>query len=168
MIKPMPRDVHEYLARFDLVSIALTRNRRLIATRDPVGAEQAFWCAGNQVGTVVRAAQRNGGDVVGAARRLAVPIAEHAAMLAKVTKAVRKIDAGIEWARRTGALRQINAEYKRRRLEAQREGEVFMDYREVTRRLQCAMADAAAGAPVPRDLVARVFDGSDKSGPLST
>jgi hypothetical protein len=167
MIKPMLHDVATYISRFNLAAIALTRDGRLISTQDPAGMQAAWWCASSKVGAIIRSAQRDDGDVVAAARRLQVPLAEHTAVIAKVTKAMTKINHGLEWARRTGALRSINAEFKRRRLDAERRGDGFMRYGEVVRRLHGMMSDVAAGAPMPRDLVVRVFDGG-KSGPLST
>jgi hypothetical protein len=57
---------------------------------------------------------------------------------------VAKIEAGMAWAQRSGVLQEFNQEYRRRRIEAQRRGELFMGYAQATARLRRAMARVAA------------------------
>jgi hypothetical protein len=51
-----------------------------------------------------------GADVVAAAAKLKVPLTEHSAVLAKVTAALKKIDSGIDWARRTDLTSRVFGE----------------------------------------------------------
>ena len=53
MIKRLPQNMCEYITRFDLTAIALTRDGRLISTRDPVGAEAAWWAEAGKAGAVM-------------------------------------------------------------------------------------------------------------------
>jgi hypothetical protein len=53
---------------FDLTCIDLWRDGRLGVSRNPTGAEQAWWCPAKAAGKIVRAANANGRDVAAAAR----------------------------------------------------------------------------------------------------
>jgi hypothetical protein len=65
----------------------------------------------------------------------------------------------MEWAQRTGVLMELNAEYQRRRREATRRGERFMDYGEVQSRLRRLIAGVAAGSKMTMGtLIEEVFD----------
>ena len=47
-IPPLARGVADYVAAFDLTSIAVTRDRRVIVTRDPAGANSAMVVSGER------------------------------------------------------------------------------------------------------------------------
>jgi hypothetical protein len=44
-IPPLPHGVAAYVRAFDLTSIAVTRDGRLVVTRNPAGAQAAWWCS---------------------------------------------------------------------------------------------------------------------------
>jgi hypothetical protein len=116
--------VRDYLNGFDLMSIALYHDGRLGVTRDPVGAETAWWCAAVDAGRVIkRANSAKGKDVPAAAQALKVVLTEHRIVLARAGAAAQKIQAGVEWARRNGVLSAVNSEYRRRQLAAKARGE---------------------------------------------
>jgi hypothetical protein len=132
IIAPLPRAVADYIAAFDLAAACRYRDGRLGVTRNPKGAEAAWWCEAGKAGPVIRAARRHSGDITAAARALGVALTEHATVLARAKHAVAKIEAGMAWAQRSGVLHEFNQEYRRRRLEAQRRGERFMGYGQAT------------------------------------
>ena len=59
-----------YLKRFDLVAIAVSRDGRLTVTRNPEGAAEAFWLASRDAGQLLAKARADGGNVVKAAAAL--------------------------------------------------------------------------------------------------
>jgi len=144
--------VNDYLAAFDLV--ALTADGK--PTHDP--RRVAWWCARADAERLVERARRDGGDVAAAARKLGVAVADHATVLARAEAAVRRINNGVEWARRTGVLAELNAEYKRRRLLAEQRGETFMRYGEMQAKLGRVLAAQVAGSSTTGTLVSQVFD----------
>jgi hypothetical protein len=75
---------------------------------------------------VIRAARRPVGDIPAAARALGIALTHHVTVLARAKHAVAKIEAGMAWAERNGVLHEFNQEYRRRRLEAARQGRRFM------------------------------------------
>jgi hypothetical protein len=52
-IERLPRAVSDYVAAFGLPAIAVTRDRRLVATRDPHGVAAAWWCEADNSGDVI-------------------------------------------------------------------------------------------------------------------
>src|SRR6516165_7552415 len=109
---------------------------------------------GSALSAIRRAQRRRGGarpsrpshsgDIPATACALGIALTDHATVLARAKHAVAKIEAGMAWAQRTGALHEFNREYKRRRLEAQRRGERFMGYAQATARLRHAITKVAA------------------------
>jgi hypothetical protein len=64
-IAPLPPAIADYLARFDLMALALTRDNRVIATRNQAGAAAAWWCQAKDAGRSLRWVQQHGSrDVV--------------------------------------------------------------------------------------------------------
>jgi hypothetical protein len=59
----------------------LTRDQRLIATKNPSGHEAAWWLAARDIGAVLKRAREDHGDVAAAAGAVGVRIVEHAAMM---------------------------------------------------------------------------------------
>jgi hypothetical protein len=116
----------------------------------------AWWCRATDAGNLLEA-MKAGEEIVAAARRLDMPVTEHAVVLARATRAAKKIEAGMAWAQRTGVLHQVNSEYRRRRLQAEVRGERFMLYAEVQLRLRKAIVEVAAGGNL-RTLVESVFE----------
>ena len=122
----------EYIAAFDLAAVcrypggriehnaAARRGWLSFTARNPAGAAAASWCVAAKAGPVIRAVRRHSGDILAAARALGVTV------LARARHVVRKIEADMAWAQRTGVLHEFNQESRRRRLEAQRRGERFM------------------------------------------
>ncbi|HLQ90829.1 MAG TPA: hypothetical protein VK148_12420 [Xanthobacteraceae bacterium] len=156
MITPLPRAARDYVKAFDVTAIALTRDSHIVATRDPAGCSVAWWVEADQAGRVIQKAKTNGNDILAAARALDVVVTEHAVVVERALAAVRKIDADLAQAQRTGLLTEINGEYRRRRLAAAERGERFMRYADVQVRLRRALAETAAGGATT-SLVTRIL-----------
>jgi hypothetical protein len=82
-LKPLPHATRDYIAAFDLSAVAGYRDGRIGVTRDPAGAELAWWCESVLTGKLIRQVQRDGGDISVIARTLAIPISAHATVLAR-------------------------------------------------------------------------------------
>jgi len=76
-IPPLPRGVSDYVAAFDLTSIAVTRDNRLMVTRNPAGAVSSWWCPAKEASRIVHHARRDHGDIPTAANALGVPVTVH-------------------------------------------------------------------------------------------
>jgi len=133
----------------------------------------AMWCdraaagricqavAHHYKGGLVQMALRTAvGLIVGTAKRYGVGLTTHEILLERVGAATGKIAAKIEGSRQSGGLSAFNAEFKRRRMLAQRAGTRFPTYGAALRRLRAAMASAAAtgGAATPLATFNQVFD----------
>ena len=127
-IEPLSPGVRDYLRAFDLTAIAVTANGRIRALRNPAGAEAAEWCVARDASSVTRIVRKHCGNIPAAARALGVALTDHATVPARATAALAGIEARMASAQRTGVLHEFNQEYRRRRLEAQRQGERFMSY----------------------------------------
>ena len=107
--------VRDYFQSFGLLSVAHYRDGRFAAVPDPVGAATAHWCKAEAARALVRVLRRDGGDVPNSARKHGIALTEHSVAVARAAAAVRRMDSGLEQARRSGALAKINIEYRRRR-----------------------------------------------------
>ena len=157
-VAPLSHSARDYVRAFDLTCIALWRDGRLGVSRNPTGAEQAWWCPAKAAGAIVRAANANGKDVAAAAARLHTPLTPHATVAQRVCAAVGRIDDGLKAAQRRGDLAFFNQLYKAQRVAAAQRGCGFMSYGLALRRLRIAVAHAAAnGGQVTRSLMLSVF-----------
>jgi hypothetical protein len=155
-IPTVTNSVLSYFHRFDLSSIARTRDGRLVATKDPTGYESAWWMRAADVGPVLARARADHADVPAAAVALRVKAIEHSAAVQRAEELVARLDARLKSAQQSGALRQFNVaygRYRRARLDA---GEPAMGYSAARARLRKAMVEAAAGKASP-GFVRRVF-----------
>jgi hypothetical protein len=158
-VAPLSHSARDYVRAFDLVSVCRWRDGRLGVSRNPKGAEQAWWLPAKAAGAVVRAANANGKDVAAAAARLKIPLTAHAVVAQRATEAVGKIDGALTEAQRRGDLAFFNSSYRARRQAAQAAGRTFMPYGQALRRLRIAVASVAAnGGAVTRSLMSSVFD----------
>ena len=157
-VAPLSHSARDYVRAFDLTCIALWRDGRLGVSRNPKGADQAWWCPAKDAGALVRAANANGKDVAAAAGRLKTPLTDHATVAQRVEAAVGQIDASLNAAQRRGDLAFFNQAYKARRTAAAAQGRGFMSYGLALRRLRQAVAGAAAnGGQCTRSLMLSVF-----------
>jgi hypothetical protein len=156
-IPAIQASVLKYFETFDLSAIAVTRDRRLLVTRNPSGLECAWWGQSVDLGLVLARARADHGDVEAAAAALRIRLVPHADALQRTETIVRRLDARVAQAQQSGDLGFVNREYKRRRSQAQAEGRPFPPYRVVQSRLRKALAEVAAGRAAP-GIVARVFD----------
>jgi hypothetical protein len=99
-VAPLSHSARDYVRAFDLVSVCRWRDGRLGVSRNPKGAEQAWWCPAKDAGALIRAANANGKDVAAAAGRLKTPLTDHATVAQRVEAAVGQI----ETAGRSGVL----------------------------------------------------------------
>jgi hypothetical protein len=158
MVDLIPSSVRSYLRSFDLAAVALTRENRLISTRDPSGCEACWWCAAGDIGRLIKAARKDR-DVLAAARALGIVVTEHSVVMARVRGSIERIDTTLVKAQSAGSLKFFNLQYQRRRLAAQAEGKGFISYTVAKQRLRKAIAEVAAGDTGP--LLTRVFERSD-------
>jgi hypothetical protein len=158
-VAPLSHSARDYVRAFDLVSVCRWRDGRLGVSRNPKGAEQAWWCPAKAAGALVRAANANGKDVAAAAGRLKTPLTDHATVAQRVEAAVGQIDASLAAAQRRGDLAFFNQAYKARRTAAAAQGKGFMAYGLALRRLRQAVASVAAnGSAITRSLMLSVFE----------
>jgi hypothetical protein len=158
VLPALPRTVKDYINNFGITAICAYRDGRIGVSRDPVGATAAWWVEAELAGGLIRQAQKNGGDIVATARKLGVTLTEHSTVLARAAAAASRIESAIAQAMDRGDLKFFNAEYKRRRTEAERRGQGFMSYAQARERLVRAIASAAAeGGTVKAKLIAGVF-----------
>jgi hypothetical protein len=158
-IPALPRGVSAYVAAFDLTSIALTRDGRLVVTRNPAGATAAWWRPAREASRVARHARKDSGDIPAAARALGVPVTVHGVAVQRAGAAVARIDAALAEAQRCGPLRFFDAEYKRRRAAANAIGKGYMPYQTARARLRQAVAGVIAeGGVISPSLVVQVFE----------
>ena len=125
-IAPLSHSARDFVRAFDLTCIALWRDGRLGVSRNPTGADQAWWCSAKAAGAIVRAANANGKDVAAAARRLQTPVTPHDIVAERATEAVGRIDTALTAAQRRGDLAFFNQLYKAQRVAAQAQGRGFM------------------------------------------
>jgi hypothetical protein len=107
-IAPLSHSARDYVRAFDLTCIALWRDGRLGVSRNPTGADQAWWCSAKAAGQIARAANANGKDVAAAAARLHTSLTDHATVDQRVTAAVTRIDAGLNMAKQRGAPHRLH------------------------------------------------------------
>jgi hypothetical protein len=159
-IPTLPHGVSDYVAAFDLTSIAVTRDGRLVLTRNPAGAAAAWWCEAKEASRIVRHARKDSGDIPAAARALGVPVTVHHIAIQRAADAVGRIEAALAEAQRSGAMAAFNADYRRRREAASAVGRGFMSYQRARARLRAAIAGIVAKGGERLDLAAvrRVLD----------
>jgi hypothetical protein len=149
--------VLSYFASFDLAAVAVTRDGRLLVTRNPAGHEAAWWGRASDLGRVLKRAARDSGDVMAAAVALDVRLVEHSAALQRTEQLVSKLNARMHVAQAGGELQIFNQSYRRCRLARTAAGQPTMSFTVARSRLRQALADTAAGK-APGGIVARVFE----------
>jgi hypothetical protein len=157
-IPPIARPVLDYFSRFDLSAVGLTRDNRLVSTRNPAGLQCAWWGRAVDVGMVLERAKADSLDVVKAARQLKVRVVEHPAAMQRVEELVKRLDARMSSARQEGELALFNKSYKEYRQRRFVAGKPSMTYAQARSRLRAALAEVAAGKAPPSGIIARVFD----------
>ena len=155
-VAPLSHSARDYVRAFDLTCIALWRDGRLGVSRNPTGADQAWWCPAKAAGAIVRAANANGRDVAAAAAQLHTPLTDHTVVAQRVAEAVGRIDDSLKAAQRRGDLAFFNQLYKAQRVAAQAQGRGFMSYGLALLRIAVAHA-AANGGQCTRSLTLSVF-----------
>jgi hypothetical protein len=159
-IPPIASSTLAYFQSFDLAAVARTRDGRLIATRDPAGHEQAWWGKAAELGSVIKRANANSGDVPKAAAKLGVRLVEHSAAVQRTEELVRRLDVRMPAAQAEGDLQAFNRAYRRYRLSATAAGQPVVNFTVARSRLRQALSEVAAGKATPAGIVARVFGDS--------
>jgi hypothetical protein len=77
MIPPLSANVKKYIAEFDVCTVVRYCGGGLGTTRDPQGAEPAYWVEASHAGAILKRARNNGGDIVAAARAKCTRRAAH-------------------------------------------------------------------------------------------
>jgi hypothetical protein len=142
---------------FDLGCAAQTRDRRLISTRDPSGHEAGWWCRALDVGRVLKRARADHTDIVKAAAALGISLVEHSTAMQRNEELVRRLDARVANAQRTGDLQFFNRAYREYRLDCLTRGEPAMSNTAAKSRLKASLTSVAAGKEWPPGVVARIF-----------
>jgi hypothetical protein len=153
----------DYIMAFDLAAVCRYPDDRIAVARNPAGTEAAWWCEAAKAGPVIREAtlRRHPGSCL-RARRNAHRACHGPGARQGRSPGSRPASLGRE---ETGVLHQLNQEYRRRRLEAQRRGERFMGYAQATARLRRAMMKVAAIGTAPVAIVGEVFESGGKGCP---
>jgi hypothetical protein len=133
----------------------LARAAAVLWARDRATAEQILIALGEARPSSVAQAEA---EVVSAASRLGAVLSPNDTLMARVRAATAALDGKLSQAQDDGDLRFFNREFKRRRIEAQRQGKTFLPYPVALSRLRKAIAGAAAGTR-PADLMRQVFEG---------
>jgi hypothetical protein len=140
-----------------LSAIAKTRDGLLFVTRNPVGAEVAWWGRAVDVGAVLDRARADHGDVEATAAALRVKLVEHSAALQRTETLVAKLDARVRTAQAGGDLKAFNKAYRQYRLDLTATGRAPMTYTVARSRLRQALSEAAADKASP-GVIRRVFE----------
>ena len=159
MIPPLSADVKRYITKFDVAAVVRYSGGGLGTSRDPQGAEIAYWIEAAQAGAVLKRARNNGGNIPAAAKALGVHLTDHPALCQRVNMAIERLGRRLDQAQASGSMRVFNNEYKRRRLAAAGLGQGFMGYKVAKQRLERAMIEhaSAPGEADPAALIRRVF-----------
>src|SRR6476660_5715997 len=143
-IAPLPKPIADYLAGFDLMAIAVSRDGRIVSTRAPRGCTAAWWVEAANAGKIKRWLIANGSrDAVFAGRSLGIALTDHETVVRRAATALGQIRNGVGKAEERGQLKEFNQAYRAHRIAAQAAGRRFMDYRDAKRRLEAAVASAA-------------------------
>lgn len=126
-IQPLTTVERDYVAAFDLAAVCVSPTGKVFVSNSLRDTALAWWCKAKDAKLVAKAAKATG-DVPAAAARCGIKLTPHALVLERVQQRSAKIELAIERAMDAGVLHQFNAEYRRRRLEAQRAGRGFMPY----------------------------------------
>jgi hypothetical protein len=148
--------VTKYVRAFDITSICVDRDGSIRITCDPQGAVEAYWLPAAYAGALLKIA-RVMGDITGAAQQMRLKLTDHHTMVVRARAAIERLGTRLTAAKADGAMKFLNREYRRRRIEANERGESFMPYRAAEQRLRKALADVAAGKAAP-GIVASVFE----------
>jgi len=153
-IAPLDVAARHYLQAFNAHAIAISAAGKVFATRDPAGADTAFWCRGSVDAQRVAKAARASRDIIGAAQRLHVTLTTHERALAQAGAKAEALDRALQEAQACGLLRFFNGAYKARRQAARASGKRFVSYPVARARLLQAVAGAiASGGALERSLV---------------
>jgi hypothetical protein len=153
MVPPLDKEVKRYIAAFNITSICIDRTGRLLVSRDPAGAVEAFWLPAEPAGAVLRIARADSGNI----QACGVRVTEHHVMVARARASIERLDERLARAKADGLMTFFNLQYRVRRLAAREAGQGFMSYGAAEARLRRAIVDAAACASPPA-LVRRVFE----------
>jgi hypothetical protein len=143
--------VRNYLFTFGSTAIALQANGVVTLTANPAGAVQAWWLKRSDSKRLLDEC-RVRGDIEQAAKRLRISLTEHSIALMRTDKALAQIDTILDGTQENGGLKQFNALYKRKRLQALAAGRTFVPYTTARARLQRALIEAVADGSQGRPL----------------
>jgi hypothetical protein len=160
-IAPLTKPVAAYVREFKLTALCYYRDGRIGISRDPSGADRAYWLLADYAGTVLQTAKSSGGDIEAAARKAGIEVVDHASVLARAEAAVARIQAGMQRAQQAGLLAEFNQQYKKRRRAAFVSGRNFISYQQARIRLQGALSKIAATGVAPEKLMQSIFEGED-------
>jgi len=157
VLPPLEPAVRSYIAAFDLFAVAEFRDGTVTVTRNPAGAVSAYWCEGKrEAGFIVKLAQEGRMSLPDAAQRLHLRIGPHAAVVAKATASVEKLNNALIKAHGDGAMRLFNRLYREQREAARAGGRGYMSYTQARAKLTRELFKVAAGE-ASVGLIARVL-----------
>ena len=164
-VEPLSYSALDYLKSFGVVAVAVSPSGRVFVSRDPKGAAAAWWTKSDQIAN----ASWMNGDVPGAAARLGLTVTAHDTVLRRVAEKTAALDKAIAEAIDAGTLKAFNSEYRKRRLQAKRDGKPFMPYSQALAKLRKTVAESVAkGGKVPtRSFAAEVFDDPPIDTPIA-
>jgi hypothetical protein len=157
-IRPLSTVCRDYVTAFDLSAVATAATGRIFLSQNPAKATSAYWCTAGEARRVARVAKESG-DIVGAAKELHVHLTPHERLIERTVARTARIEQVLETATHEGWLKFFNAEYRKRRLAARRNGKRFMSYECASRKLRQAIARCLAnGGIISPALVTQVFE----------
>ena len=162
LIPALPREVAVYIRCFGIVAVAVYSDGRTKMTHNPAGAVVAWWMEdpheAGKLALLAANAVRPADTIVALAAKRGVSLTEHAVVVERAKAAMSRISDRLSRVQARGDLKFFNAEFKRRRIEAQARGDKFITYGEARARLQREITKVAAtGGTVTPALVASVF-----------
>lgn len=148
----------DYLASFNAYAIAITPAGHVFTSANPSGASVIWWTRRDDALRLAKASFASG-DVVGAAKRLHIPLTEHAVVLERVAARTQKLDEALARAQDAGLLKSFHAAYRQRRLTAQRTGQRYMTFTRAQQRLRQVLVEAIAnGGVIDKSIVGRALE----------
>ena len=158
IVEPLSAASLDYLRSFNLKCVAISKTGRVFTCNNPAGMAGAWWVKADDADRIAAAAWSTG-DVPSAAAKLGLVVTPHDVVRRRVAERTSKIDEAIAEAIDAGVLKQFNAEYRQRRLEAKKNGKHFMPYLVALAKLRKVVADMVArDGAISGSFVSKVFD----------
>ena len=157
-IAPLSSSAVDYLITFNARAVAITSAGFVYTSTNPAGAACAYWTQYDDALRLAKAAHASG-DIVGTAKRLKIPLTEHATVLERVQARTQRLDEALQRRRTTVCCSISICCIAGADLAAQQTGQRFITYPNVQRRLRQAITETIAnGGEINKSLVSRALE----------